>query len=232
MRTFLTTLTVLFGSFFTHANAKQPPPVAKVCDYSPEQAAFIRGVHRAFDKLNLPRYVRTAFMANAMHESGLNLRSVSHASLPDSKSGGSHTAYQILKPNLVRTLAKLELRWSDVVPPTAPKTLDEIEHYAELQTAAALSLADTMGIRWAKSGKQEHDVLNYFSRWAAGSWTWSRVLKQADVRAALKNGVPADNAAVLKIARRLEAQGRLISASALFKLVLFRQMQESCFTSG
>jgi hypothetical protein len=230
VRTFLTALTVLFGSFSTTANAKTPPP--KTCEYTPEQHAFMRGVHRAFDKLSLPRYVRFAFMANAMHESGMGLRQVSHASLPDSKSGGSHTAYQILRPNLVKTISRLKLRWSDVVPPTTLGTFDEIEQYAEVQTRTALALADTMGLKWSSTGSPELVAVNFFSRWAAGSWPWSRVLKQPNVAAILKGGIPRDNAAVLALARKLERNGRLIAASSLFKLVLFRRMQQPCFESG
>jgi hypothetical protein len=76
-------------------------------------------------------------------------------------------------------------------------------------------------------------VLDRFaSRWAAGSWPWSRVLKQPNVAAILKGGIPRDNAAVLALARKLERNGRLIAASSLFKLVLFRRMQQPCFESG
>jgi hypothetical protein len=214
------------------AEGKTKPKPAQTCTFDATQTAFTRGVNRAFDKLHLPSYVRFAFMANAEHESKMRVRAVSAPNLPDHKSGGSHTAYQILKPNLTRTLLKLDLRWSDVVPPKANLTLDEVEHYAEVQTNTAFELTRTMGLRWPQTKTPETVVLNYFSRWAAGAWPWSRVKAQAQVAEALKDGIPTSNADLWALARRLESQGRLIASSALYKLLLYRQFQTGCLLSG
>lgn len=234
MHKFLKVLFIIGAGFIkpNPAEGKTKPKPAQTCSFDSTQSAFYRGMNRAFDKLHLPTYVRFAFLANATHESGLHVRRVSAAHLPDSKSGGSHTAYQILKPNLTRTLLKLDLRWSDVVPPKANLTLDEIEHYAEVQTNTALELTRTMGLRWPETKNPETVALNYFSRWAAGAWPWSRVKAQAQVAEALKDGVPVSNADLWALARRLESQGRLIASSALYKLLLYRQFQAGCLLSG
>jgi hypothetical protein len=231
---FLKVLFIIGAGFIkpNPAEGKTKPKPAQTCAFDASQSAFYRGMNRAFDKLHLPTYVRFAFLANANHESGLHVRRVSAAHLPDSKSGGSHTAYQILKPNLTRTLLKLNLRWSDVVPAKANLTLDEIEHYAEVQTNTALELTRTMGLRWPETKNPETVALNYFSRWAAGAWPWSRVKAQAQVAEALKDGVPVSNADLWALARRLESQGRLIASSALYKLLLYRQFQTGCLLSG
>ncbi len=214
------------------AEGKTKPKPAQTCAFDANRAAFARGVHNAFDMLPLPAYVRFAFMANAEHESGMRVTSVSAAHLPDHKSGGSHTAYQMLKPNLTRTLLKLNLRWGDVIPARAPQTSDQIERYAEVQTTTALALADSMGLKWPNTKTPETVVLNYFSRWAAGAWPWKRVKAQAQVAEVLKHGIPAANDELWALAKRLEKQGRLIASSALYKLLLFRQFQSGCVLSG
>lgn len=234
MNKFLKVLLILSAGLIKPATAegKTKPKPTQSCASDANRAAFTRGVHTAFDKLSLPAYVRFAFLANAEHESGMGVTRVSAAHLPDSKSGGSHTAYQILKPNLTRTLLKLNLRWGDVIPAKVPQAPDQIARYAEVQTTTALALADSMGLKWPQTKMPETVVLNYFSRWAAGAWPWKRVKAQAQVAAVLKNGIPASNDELWELAKRLENQGRLIAASALFKLFLFRQLQAGCLLSG
>lgn len=234
MNKFLKVLFILSAGFIKPATAegKTKPKPTQTCAFDANRAAFTRGVYNAFDKLSLPAYVRFAFLANAEHESGMHVTRVSASHLPDSKSGGSHTAYQMLKPNLTRTLLKLNLRWGDVIPPKAPQAPDQIARYAEVQTTTALALADSMGLKWPDTKTPETVVLNYFSRWAAGAWPWKRVKAQAQVAAALKDGIPAANDELWALAKRLEKQGRLIASSALFKLLLYRQLQAGCVLSG
>ena len=67
---------------------------------------------------------------------------------------------------------------------------------------------------------------------AAGAYLLYPRKAQAQVAAALKDGIPAANDELWALAKRLEKQGRLIAASALFKLLLYRQLQAGCVLSG
>ena len=89
-----------------------------------------------------------------------------------------------------------------------------------------------MGLTWPTTKTPEPVVLNYFSRWAAGAWSWKRVKAQPQIAAALKNGIPESNDELRALAYRLERQGRKIAASALFKLLIYRQLQAGCLLSG
>jgi hypothetical protein len=197
-----------------------------------EEQAFVRGANRAFELAKTPTFVRHAFLANAYRESKYQVAQSTPPTAPDHKAGGSHTAYQILKPNLLRALMKLGLSWADVVPNHAALTLAEIERYAEVQTRVALAVSVAMGIRWSLTSPQEPQVLNYFSRWAAGSWSWERVRAHPTVNAILVDGVPSDLRLLRRAADTLAAQKRLISASALYKLLLYRQVAAGCAVAG
>lgn len=197
-----------------------------------KEQAFVRGAQRAFEKARVPQFVRHAFVANAFRESRYHVAKSTPPTAPDARAGGSHTAYQILKPNLVKALHKLGLQWSDAIPAHPNPTIAEIEHYAEVQTRVALEVADAMGIRWSLSEPQEPQVLNFFSRWAAGSWSWKRVLGHPTVSTVLADGIPADSARLRRAAELLEAQTRLISASALYKLLIYRQQLVGCMLDG
>lgn len=226
-------LLTIFGVGFVRPNGVNAQTTQTCAQpVNDEEQAFVRGANRAFELAKTPTFVRHAFLANAYRESKYQVAQSTPPTAPDHKAGGSHTAYQILKPNLDKAVTRLGLTWDDVVPGRPVLTLAEIERYAEVQTRVALSVTTALGVRWSVTAPREPQVLDYFARWAASSWSWDRVVAHPAVGAVLVNGIPTDSRLLRRAAEMLEARKRLISASALYKLLIYRQQIASCMLAG
>lgn len=187
--------------------------------------AFVDGAHDAFDDADTPAGLRAALLATAERESSMNVHYKSAPSQRDERVGGSFTAYQILKPHLLRLLKREGLQWSEVIPTTEVTDPVAVRRYARLQTRLALRLARESGYVWNTSAP-EHSALNLFSMWAAGSWTWPRVRRTPAVRQVLGDEpLPADTTSLRELGRVLRLRKLDIAASAVFKLALYRRWQ-------
>lgn len=185
-------------------------------------SAFVAGADEAFDAVGAPPEMRAAYLATAERETGMRVHYRSDSRLRDERAGGSYTAYQILKPNLLRLLEAEGLRWSEVVPAAAPTAAD-IRRYARIQTRLAMRLAREGGPVW-NTHAPECSALDLFAFWAAGSWTWSRVRRVPAVRQVLGDGaLPSDNTALLGLGRALDARKLRIASSAVHKLAAYRR---------
>jgi hypothetical protein len=191
---------------------------------SEDTIAFINGASRAFEEHEVSRNLRLAFLANAWHESGMAVEAESASHLPDSKSGGSFTAYQILYPNLVKSLQPLGYTLSDVIP-VLPMSPEAREEYAYRQTRVALQFYRDFKYSWDPKN-EDYSALNLFSKWAAWSWGWNRVIKTPEVAAILGRGPMSEDIQDLREkSAELYTAGLPISGSAVLKFATYKSFQ-------
>lgn len=190
---------------------------------SEDTLAFINGATRAFEEARLGKNLRLAFLANAWHESGMAVEAASAPHLPDSKSGGSFTAYQILRPNLLKSIQPLGYSLDDVIP-VFPMSQDMREEYAYRQTRVALQFFRDFKYTWT-STDEDYAALNLFSKWAAWSWGWNRVRKTPEVAAILGPGIPMSVSDLREKSAELYTAGLPIAGSAVLKFSTYKAFQ-------